>query len=60
MRDKSIRMHQKAHTEKTKIHISTQVKISTTRQCLPIHAESVNMMGGLDEAKEDRYFTDNP
>ena len=42
---------------KTKIHISTQEKISTARQCLSVYAESVNMMEELDEAEEDQYFT---
>ena len=45
---------------KTKIRISNQDKVSTAHQCLPVHAESVNMMEGLDEAEEDEYFNDNP
>ena len=45
---------------KTKIQISTQDKVSTSRQCLSVHAESVNMMEGLGEAEDDRNFTDNP
>ena len=35
-------------------------RVSTARQYLPVHAESVNMMEGLDEAEEDQYFNDNP
>ena len=42
------------------IRISTQEKVKTACQCLPVHAESNNMMEGLEEAEEDRYFTDNP
>ena len=38
---------------KTEIRISTQEKVSTTRQCLPVHTESIIMMEGLDEAEED-------
>ena len=30
------------------------------RQCLPVNAESVNMMEGLNEAEEEQYFNDNP
>ena len=45
---------------KTKIRISTQNKVATNKQCLPIYAESVNMMEGLDEDEENRYFDDNP
>ena len=45
---------------KTKIRISTQDKVTTACQCLPVHAELVNMMEELDEAEEDRYFNDNP
>ena len=30
------------------------------RQCLLVHAESVNMMERLDEAEEGQYFNDNP
>ena len=44
---------------KTKIWISTQDKVNMAHQCLPVHAESVNMMEGLDEAEEDRYFNEN-
>ena len=35
--------------DKSKIRVSTKEKIMTSRQCLPIHAEVVNMMEGLDE-----------
>ena len=45
---------------KTKIRVSTQNKITTSKQCLPIHAEAVNMMEGLDEVEENHYFNDNP
>ena len=45
---------------KTKIRISTQNKVATNKQCLPIYAESVNMMEGLDEDEENQYFDDNP
>ena len=38
----------------------TQENVNTTRQCLPIHAEAVNMLEGLNEAEEDQYFEDNP
>ena len=34
--------------------------VNMTRQCLQIHAEAVNMLEGLDEAKEDKYFEENP
>ena len=43
-----------------KILVSTQNKISTSWQCLPVHAKAVNMMEGLDEAEENKYFNDNP
>ena len=45
---------------KSKIRVSTKEKITTSRQCLPIHAEAVNMMEGLDETEEKHYFNDNP
>ena len=45
---------------KSKIRVSTKEKITTSRQCLPIHAEAVNMMEGLDEIEEKQYFNDNP
>ena len=45
---------------KTKIRVSTQNKVTTSKQCLPVHAESVNMMEGLDEVEENHYFDDNP
>ena len=44
---------------KSKIRVSTKEKITTSRQCLPIHAEAVNMMEGLDEIEEKQYFNDN-
>ena len=44
----------------SKFRVSTQEKISTSRQCLPVHAKALNMMEGLDEAEEDQYFEDNP
>ena len=44
----------------SKFRVSTQEKISTSRQYLPVHAKAVNMMEGLDEAEEDQYFEDNP
>ena len=44
---------------KNKIRVSTQDKVSTNRQCLPIHAKAVNMMEGLDETEENHYFNDN-
>ena len=34
--------------------------VNMTWQCLQIHAEAVNMLEGLDEAKEDKYFEENP
>ena len=40
--------------------MSTQEKVSTTRQCLQVHAEVVNMLEGLEEAEEAQYFEDNP
>ena len=45
---------------KSKIRVSTKEKITTSRQCLPIHAETVNMMEGLDETEEKHYFNDKP
>ena len=48
------------HKGKTKIRVSTQNKITTSKQCLPVHAEAVNMMEGLDEVEENNYFNDNP
>ena len=44
---------------KSKIRVSTKEKITTSRQCLPIHAEVVNMMEGLDETEEKHYSNDN-
>ena len=44
---------------KNKIRVSTQSKISMSRQCLLVHAEVVNMMEGLDEAEENNYFNDS-
>ena len=41
---------------KSKIRVSTQEMDNTTQQCLPVHAEAVNMREGLDEAEEDQYF----
>ena len=32
----------------------------TSKQCLPIHAEAVNMIKGLDEVEENLFFNDNP
>ena len=34
--------------------------VNMTWQCLQIHAEAVNMLEGLDQAKEDKYFEENP
>ena len=45
---------------KSKIRVSTKDKITTSKQCLPIHAEAVNMMEGLDETEEKHYFNENP
>ena len=45
---------------KNKIPVSTQNKITTSRQCLLVHGEVVNMMEGLDEVEENNYFNDNP
>ena len=45
---------------KNKIRVSTKEKITTSRQCFPIHAEAVNMSEGLDEKEESLYFNDNP
>ena len=45
---------------KTKIRVSTQNRITTSKQCLPVHTEAVNMMEGLDEVEENHYFNDNP
>ena len=45
---------------KMKIGVSTQNKVTTSKQCLPVHAESINMMEGLDEVEENQYFDDNP
>ena len=45
---------------KSKIRVSTKEKITTSRQCIPIHAEAINMMEGLDEIEEKQYFNDNP
>ena len=38
---------------KSKFRVSTKEKITTTRQWLPIHAEAMNMMEGLDETEEN-------
>ena len=32
----------------------------TSRHYLPVHAEVVNMMEGLDDVEEDQHFNDNP
>ena len=40
--------------------MSTQAMVNMTWQCLQIHAEAVNMLEGLDQAKEDKYFEENP
>ena len=32
---------------KNKIRVSTQNKVSTSWQCLPIHAKAINMMEGF-------------
>ena len=32
----------------------------TSRQCLPPHAATVNMMEGLDNGEEDQYLEDSP
>ena len=45
---------------KSKIRVCTNKKITTSRQCLPIHVEVVNMMEGLEEIEEKQYFNDNP
>ena len=45
---------------KSKLRVSTKENITTSRQCLPIHAEVVNMMEGLDETEEKHYFNENP
>ena len=45
---------------KSKLRVSTKEKITTSRQCLSIHAEAMNMMEGLDETEEKHYFNDNP
>ena len=29
-------------------------------QCLPVHAETINMLEGLDEIEEDQYFHNHP
>ena len=34
--------------------------ITTSKQCLQIHVEAMNMMEGLDEVEEHHYFNDNP
>ena len=49
--DKNILTFRKGNN---KIRVSTQNKVSTNRQCLPIHAER------LDETKENHYFNYNP
>ena len=46
--------------DKSKIRVFTKDKITTSKQCLPIHAEAVNMMEGLDETEEKHYFNENP
>ena len=45
---------------KNKIWVPTQNKVSTSRQCLLVHADTISMMEGLDEAEENHYFNDNP
>ena len=45
--------------DKSKIRVFTKDKITTSKQCLPIHAEAVNMMEGLDKTEEKHYFNDN-
>ena len=45
---------------KTKIRVSAENKITPSKQCLPVHAEAVNIMEGLDEVEENHYFNDNP
>ena len=44
---------------KTKVRIPTHNKVTTSKQSLPVHAEAVNMMEGLDEEEESQYFNDN-
>ena len=45
---------------KTKIHISTEERISTTNDTTPLYVEGVHMIDGLADDKIDRYLDDYP
>ena len=46
---------------KTKIRVSTQVKVATKHDCiLSLYAESINMMEGLDDGEVNQNFEKKP
>ena len=45
---------------KTNIRVSTQEKVGTKKDSMPLYAQSVNMMEGLDEGEVTQYFEENP
>ena len=45
---------------KTKIKVSTQERVATTHDYMPLYAESVNMMEGLYDGEVNQYFDENP
>ena len=44
---------------RTKIRILTQEKVAMQRDFMPLYAESINMMEGLDDGEVNQYFEEN-
>ena len=44
---------------KAKIRVSTQAKVATKKDSMPLYAESVNMMERLDDGEVNQYFEEN-
>ena len=45
---------------KTNIRVTTQVKVATKKEFIPLNAKSVNMMEGLDKGEANQYFEEKP
>ena len=45
---------------KTKVRVSTQQRVGTTKQLTPQYTESINMLDGFSDDEVDRYLEEHP
>ena len=45
---------------KTKIWVSTQERVGTSKELTPLYAENINMLDGLADEKVDQFLEEHP